>query len=154
MIPSFCLSEAEFKEFEPRLKFKPRLKYGLFHLKLYLIFQVLSRRQLKPVFARFKPQHKFIKFGHCRIIYSFFISIKREKFNQSECRVKPNRQSEAWKFRAKSMRKLWLVKTPQWYPKNTVTRKLIVPTLDIQIKRLGLRVSNSEVLAQGALEHS
>ena len=24
--------EAEFKEFEPRLKFKPRLKYGWFHL--------------------------------------------------------------------------------------------------------------------------
>ena len=31
------LTEAEFKEF------KPRLKYGWFHLKLYLIFQDLSR---------------------------------------------------------------------------------------------------------------
>ena len=28
-------AEAEFKEFEPRLKFKTRLKNGLFHLKLY-----------------------------------------------------------------------------------------------------------------------
>ena len=27
--------EAEFKEFEPRLKFNPQLKYGWFHLKLY-----------------------------------------------------------------------------------------------------------------------
>ena len=41
------VSEAEFKEFEPRLKFKQRLKfksrlkYGWFHLKLYLIFQYL-----------------------------------------------------------------------------------------------------------------
>ena len=26
---------AEFKEFERRFKFKPRLKYGWFHLKLY-----------------------------------------------------------------------------------------------------------------------
>ena len=32
-------SEAEFKELEPRLKFKPWLKYGWFHLKLYLNFQ-------------------------------------------------------------------------------------------------------------------
>ena len=31
--------ETEFTEFEPRLKFKPRLKYGWFHLKLYSIFQ-------------------------------------------------------------------------------------------------------------------
>ena len=37
-------TEAEFKEFEPRLKFKPRLKYGWFYLKLYSIFQELSRR--------------------------------------------------------------------------------------------------------------
>ena len=40
-------SEAEFKEFEPRLKFKPLLKYGWFHLKLYLIFKNLSRRSIK-----------------------------------------------------------------------------------------------------------
>ena len=36
-------SEAEFKEFEPRLKFKP---------------------QLKPVFGGFETRLKFIKFGH------------------------------------------------------------------------------------------
>ena len=36
--------KAEFKEFEPWLKSKPRLKYGCFHLKLYLIFQDSSRR--------------------------------------------------------------------------------------------------------------
>ena len=31
----FLKTEAEFKEFERRLKFKQRLKYGWFHLKLY-----------------------------------------------------------------------------------------------------------------------
>ena len=31
----FLSAEAEFKEFERRLKFKPRLKYSWFHLKLY-----------------------------------------------------------------------------------------------------------------------
>ena len=31
----YSISEAEFKEFEPRFRFKPRLKYGLFHLNLY-----------------------------------------------------------------------------------------------------------------------
>jgi len=35
--------EVEFKEFYPRLKFKPRLKYSWFHLKLYSMFQDLSR---------------------------------------------------------------------------------------------------------------
>ena len=30
---------AEFKEFERRFKFKPRFKYGWFHLKLYQMFQ-------------------------------------------------------------------------------------------------------------------
>ena len=33
----------EFKEFERRFKFKPRFKYGWFHLKLYQMFQDLSR---------------------------------------------------------------------------------------------------------------
>ena len=33
---------AEFKEFERRFKFKPQLKYGWFHLKLYQMFQDLS----------------------------------------------------------------------------------------------------------------
>ena len=35
---------AEFKEFERRFKFKPRFKYGWFNLKLYQMFQDLSRR--------------------------------------------------------------------------------------------------------------
>ena len=42
--------EAEFKEFDPWLKFKPRLKYGWFHLKLYSIFQDLSRRSIETGF--------------------------------------------------------------------------------------------------------
>ena len=45
--PSISINEipvAEFKEFERRLKFKPRLKYGWFLLKLYQMFQDLSRR--------------------------------------------------------------------------------------------------------------
>jgi len=41
---------AEFKEFERRFKFKPRLKYGWFHLKLYQMFQDLSRRLIKTGF--------------------------------------------------------------------------------------------------------
>ena len=39
--------EADFKEFERRLKFKPRLKYGWFHLKSYLKFQHLSRHLIE-----------------------------------------------------------------------------------------------------------
>ena len=35
---------AEIKEFKRRFKFKPRFKYGWFHLKLYQMFQDLSRR--------------------------------------------------------------------------------------------------------------
>ena len=35
---------AKFKEFERWFKFKPRIKYGWFHLKLYQMFQDLSRR--------------------------------------------------------------------------------------------------------------
>ena len=38
------LTVAEFKEFERRFKFKSRIKYGRFHLKLYQMFQDLSRR--------------------------------------------------------------------------------------------------------------
>ena len=34
---------SEFKELEPRFKFKPWFKYGWFHLKLYQMFQDLSR---------------------------------------------------------------------------------------------------------------
>jgi len=34
----------EFKEFERRFKFKPRFKHGWLHLKLYQMFQDLSRR--------------------------------------------------------------------------------------------------------------
>jgi len=42
--------EAEFKELEQRLKFEPQLKYGWFHLKLYYIFQNLSRRLIETGF--------------------------------------------------------------------------------------------------------
>jgi len=41
-------SVAEYKEFEPRLKFKLGLKYCWFFLKLYSVFQDLSRRSTKP----------------------------------------------------------------------------------------------------------
>ena len=48
---TICLQpESEFKEYEPRLKLKPRLKYGWFHLKLYLIFQDLGRRSMETGF--------------------------------------------------------------------------------------------------------
>ena len=46
----FSLPEAEFKEFEPRFKFEPQLKYGWFHLKLYQFFQDLSRRSIETGF--------------------------------------------------------------------------------------------------------
>ena len=42
--------EVEFKEFEPRLKFKQLLKYGWFHLKPYSMFQDLSRRSIETDF--------------------------------------------------------------------------------------------------------
>ena len=65
--------EAEFKDFEPRLKFKPRLKYGWFHLKLYTIFQDLSRRSIETGFWWFETRLKFIKFGHGKY---YFFSLK------------------------------------------------------------------------------
>jgi len=48
----FLSAEAEFKEFERRPKFKPRLKYGWFHLKLYSMFQNLRRRSIETGFWR------------------------------------------------------------------------------------------------------
>ena len=36
----YLYSEAEFKEFDPRLKFETRLKYGWFHLKFIQSFKV------------------------------------------------------------------------------------------------------------------
>ena len=41
---SFNKLEAEFKEF------KPRLKYGWFHLKSYSMFQDLNRRSIETEF--------------------------------------------------------------------------------------------------------
>ena len=38
--------EAEFKEFQPRLKFQSLLKYGWFKLELYSMFQDLRRRSI------------------------------------------------------------------------------------------------------------
>ena len=49
---TFKWPEAEFKEFERRLKIKPRLKYGWFHLKLYQMFQGLSRCSIETGFWR------------------------------------------------------------------------------------------------------
>jgi len=43
-------TEAEFKEFEPRLKFETRPKYGWFYLRLWSMFQDLSRRSIETVF--------------------------------------------------------------------------------------------------------
>jgi len=40
----YTRSTVEFKEFERRFKFKPRVKYGWFHLKLYQMFQDLKQR--------------------------------------------------------------------------------------------------------------
>ena len=55
----FKTPEAEFKEFEPRLKFETRLKHGWwFHLKLYSVFRDLSRRLIGTSFW-----FKLFKFG-------------------------------------------------------------------------------------------
>ena len=43
-------SEAEFKEIELWLKFRPRLKYGWFQLYLHSIFQDLRRRSIETGF--------------------------------------------------------------------------------------------------------
>ena len=43
-------SETKFKEFEPRLNFETRLKYGWIFLKLYSLFQDLSRCSIEIVF--------------------------------------------------------------------------------------------------------
>ena len=43
----FLAKKTEFKEFEPRLNFDTRLKYGGFRLELYSIFQDLSRRSIE-----------------------------------------------------------------------------------------------------------
>jgi len=46
-------------------KFKPRLKHGWFHLKLYSMFQDLSLRSIETGFhGGFKTRLKFIKSGH------------------------------------------------------------------------------------------
>ena len=59
----FSRPETESKEFELRLT--AELKFVWFHLKLYSMFQDLSRHaQLKPVYDGFKTRLKFIKFGH------------------------------------------------------------------------------------------
>ena len=50
MLNNFKSSEAEFKEFEMRLKFKPWLKFGWFHLKSYIMFQDLSRHSIETGF--------------------------------------------------------------------------------------------------------
>ena len=44
-------SEAEFKELEPRLK------YGWFHLKSYLMFQALSWHSIETGFGGFETRH-------------------------------------------------------------------------------------------------
>ena len=45
MTPYFAWSEAEFKEFEPRLKIKSRLKYGFFKICIQF-FKILAGAEL------------------------------------------------------------------------------------------------------------
>ena len=49
---SYLEFRGRIKKFERRLIFKPGLKYGWIHLKLYSIFQDLSRRSIKTGFLR------------------------------------------------------------------------------------------------------
>ena len=50
--PLFERTGVEFKEFEPWLKFKTRLKYAWIRLKLHSMFQDLSRRSIKTGILR------------------------------------------------------------------------------------------------------
>ena len=61
----YCRSKiwGRIKKFESRLKFKPQLKYGWFNLKLYSMFQDLSRRSIETGFRGFETLLKLIKFG-------------------------------------------------------------------------------------------
>ena len=94
--------EDEFKEFEPRLKFVTRLKCSWFHLKLYSMFQNLSRRSIKTGFWR---RLQFIKFGLCKInlLYTF------DKMYEERSRVQPSKSLflKSWKSSFKSCA-LWL----------------------------------------------
>ena len=68
----FTTSEAEFKEFERWFKFKPRLKYSWFHLKLYSIFPDLSRCLIETA-AEIKEFEPRLKFGWFHLkSYSMF----------------------------------------------------------------------------------
>ena len=57
---------AEFKEFERRFKFKPRLKYGWFHLKIVSNVSrfkpALNLNRVLADFGGFKPRLIFFKF--------------------------------------------------------------------------------------------
>ena len=54
------ITKAESKEFEPRLKYESRINHGSFHLKLYLVFQDLSRPSIETVF--FADQQRSLNF--------------------------------------------------------------------------------------------
>ena len=63
-LPRFRDPEAEFKEFERRLKFETRLKYCWFHIKYCnKCFKIEAIAQLNPVFSGFETWLKFVKFG-------------------------------------------------------------------------------------------
>ena len=66
-------TEAEFKEFEPRLKFKARLKYGWFHLKFYIFFNSTFK---KSEFIEFQPCLKSAKNR-----FQLSTGLNLEKFN-------------------------------------------------------------------------
>ena len=51
MFPAKTKPVAEFNEFERRFKFKPRLKYGWFHLKC---FKIQAGAKFKPGFGGFR----------------------------------------------------------------------------------------------------
>ena len=59
----FTPTEAEFKEFEPRLKFETRLKYGWFHWQMYSMFQDLGWRSIEIGFWLDLKRGSNFKFG-------------------------------------------------------------------------------------------
>ena len=58
----YLYSQAEFKEFELRLKFETRLKYDWLHSKLCSMFQDLSRRSIATIFWRISDAAQILKY--------------------------------------------------------------------------------------------
>ena len=83
--------DAEFKEFEPRLKFETRLKYGWFHLSLYSMFQDLSRHGSNSL------KSKLMTFLNLKFLY-YNISLQPLKFKPTISTLSGNQSVKYRRF--------------------------------------------------------